>query len=64
MAAPRSLLTLHCLVLRLGGVPAVLQVLAAAHELLRGGRTATQRDLYYKLQVRGEAVRRGLKKGV
>jgi DNA topoisomerase VI subunit A len=28
----------------------VFLVLQAIHELLRNGRTATQRDLYYKLQ--------------
>lgn len=30
--------------------PPVFLVLQAVHELLINGRTATQRDLYYKLQ--------------
>jgi hypothetical protein len=29
--------------------PAVFKVLGAVHELLRSGRQATQRDLYYKV---------------
>jgi DNA topoisomerase VI subunit A len=31
--------------------PAVLQLLDAVHGLLRSGRTATQRDLYYTVST-------------